>query len=110
VNATGAQTAHATDMSGAWVGVGVALLVGVVAVWAILASSRRQQREMDELWEAARRVDREWYAALYRYLNEPPAVKPATKPAVRVEPPEAITVELEVIKIDEGTRGLRKDG
>jgi len=93
-----------------WVAVGVLLVVGALTVWAVLAATRRQQREMERLTEAMWEADREWRRAMIAYLTQP-AVKPVA-PTRKASTPswakdEAITVELEVIKVDE-ERGPRK--
>lgn len=88
---------HPEGLPPLWVAVGVILAVGVFAAVMIQASYVRQRRKMDELWAAAHEADRRFYAALYRYLSAPQAVKPPPK---RVSD-DAITVELEVIKPEE---------
>lgn len=88
-----------------WVAVGVILLLGVFAAVMIEVGTRRQRREMDRLADAMWEADRAWRRAMIDYLTDETRPKPRVKPVTA--PPEAITVELEVIKLDDG-EGKRK--
>lgn len=94
---------HPEGLPPLWVAVGVILVVGAFAVVMIQVSYLRNRRRMDELWAAAHEADRQWRQAMIEYLSRPP-VKP--KP---VNQPEAITVEMEVVK-PERVRGEWNDG
>jgi hypothetical protein len=102
---TGAETPQ--GLPPLWVAVGTVLVLGAVAVLAILASTRRQQREMDRLAEAMWEADREWRRAMLAYLTRPPE---RPKPPVKPVPDDAITVELEVIKPERVKGEWRDDG
>jgi hypothetical protein len=93
---------HPEGLPPLWVAVGVILVVGVFAAVMIQVSYLRNKRRMDELWAAAHEADRQWRLAMIEYLSRPPAVKPKAQP-------EAITVEMEVIK-PERVRGEWRDG
>ncbi len=60
------------DKVGIVVGLAIMTLVIVAFIW---HGTRVQQRKMEELWAAARKADKDWSDAMYRYLTSP--VKPA---------------------------------
>lgn len=83
---------HPEGLPPLWVAVGVVLVVGIFAAVMIQVSYLRNRRKMDELWAAAHEADRQWRLAMIEYLS-----RPVEKPKPKTQP-EAITVELEVIK------------
>lgn len=89
---------HPQGLPPLWEVLAVIVTAGAILAALIELGTWRQRRYMDSLWAAARRHQLREHEALVEILTA--QARQARKPAPPRAEPEAITVELEVIKLD----------